>query len=317
MKILSCALILSLSSLLLFSCGGEKPAQPSAGNTPGQPTLDAALLEISPNFNIERIGAQVGVWTSDFPAAEKLAAEKKLPILLYFTGSDWCKYCKFLQRDVLNQKEWQDWAADKLLLVYLDFPRNPTLISEDLQKQNSALQAKYQIEAFPTLMLLEHDGQRLGNVQLRENNTPQTFKRSLKQILRRREAGVKQMIARLPDGKREQVQALYDQINARKTKAEELSKKFHEQMQAMEKEMQDLSTETEKNILEAVIAQQTPENQQKYREARALLDDTEKQLQDWLKTEPQQNEQNILIYQNFQKILQEQSDIIADIIDPD
>ncbi len=317
MKILSLALILSVSSLLLFSCGGENPAQSSTGNLSGQPVLDATLLEIGPNFDIERIGARVGVWTSDLPAAEKLAAEKELPILLYFTGSDWCKYCKFLYRDVLNQKEWQDWVADKMLLVYLDFPQNPTLISEDLQKQNCAIQTRYQIEAFPTLILLEHDGRRLGNIQLRESNTPQTFKRSIKQILRQREAGVKQMIARLPDGKREQVQALYDQINARKAKADELSQKYHEQMQAIEKEMQELSMETEKNMLEAIISQQTPENQQKYREARALLDDTEKQLQDWLKTEPRQNEQNILIYQNFQKILQEQSDIIADIIDPD
>ncbi len=317
MNVLCRILVLALSSLLFYGCGGEEPKPSTPSAKTNLPQLDAQLMEITANFDIDRIGARVGVWTSDFSAAEKLSAEKQLPLLVYFTGSDWCKYCKFLQRDVLNQKEWQDWAADKLVLAYLDFPRNSTLISADLQKQNSELQAKYKIEAFPTLMLLETDGQVLGNVQLRETNTPQTFKRTLKQLLRRRKDSIKQLIANLPAGKREKVQAMYEQINANKTKAEELSEKYQQQMQAMEKEMLTMSEETEKAIMEAIVGQQTPENQQKYHEAKKLLDDTEKQLQDWLTTQPTQSEQNVLIYQNFQKILQEQSDIIADIIDPD
>ena len=39
---------------------------------------------------IQKEGAEPGVWTMDFEAAKKLAKEKKLPILLNFTGSDWC-----------------------------------------------------------------------------------------------------------------------------------------------------------------------------------------------------------------------------------
>ena len=37
-------------------------------------------------------GITPGKWTMDFDAAKKLANEKKLPILLNFSGSDWCGF---------------------------------------------------------------------------------------------------------------------------------------------------------------------------------------------------------------------------------
>ena len=37
-------------------------------------------------------GADVA-WMTDFQAAKKMAAEKQLPILADFSGSDWCHWC--------------------------------------------------------------------------------------------------------------------------------------------------------------------------------------------------------------------------------
>ena len=39
-------------------------------------------------------GATLGKWTQDLDAAKKLAKEKDLPMLINFSGSDWCGWCK-------------------------------------------------------------------------------------------------------------------------------------------------------------------------------------------------------------------------------
>ena len=43
-------------------------------------------------------GAELGKWTQDYDAALELASEKKLPLLLNFTGSDWCGWCKLYDK---------------------------------------------------------------------------------------------------------------------------------------------------------------------------------------------------------------------------
>ena len=84
------------------------------------------------------------VWLTDFEAAKKQAAEQKKPILMFFTGSDWCGWCKKLHEDVLDKSEFQDFAKDGLVLVELDFPRAKEQ-SEALKKQNSELGKKFKV----------------------------------------------------------------------------------------------------------------------------------------------------------------------------
>jgi thioredoxin-related protein len=304
--------------LLFVACDSQKKQTPGgSARTQGNPEMDAKLAAIIPNYEIARTGAQVGAWTTDYEAAIKLAAEKKVPVILDFTGSDWCKYCKFLIRDVFNQKDWQDWIADKFILVQIDFPRNPELLSKDLFEQNSALREKFGVEAFPTLLVLEDDASLLGMVEMRDDNSVQTVKRNLKAIMRRRKSSIEQMIASLPDGKRTEIQAIYEKINHDQQTMIAMAKKHKEEMEKLEKGMRDMSEKTEQAIIEHILSQRTPEQQQQYAEAKKQMDELRQQLNAWLSNGPEQSQQNMLLYKNFQRQLQEQSDILADIIDPD
>ena len=47
-------------------------------------------------------GAEAGVWTQDTDAGFALAKEAGLPILLNFTGSDWCYWCKLMDRPLMS-----------------------------------------------------------------------------------------------------------------------------------------------------------------------------------------------------------------------
>jgi len=99
-------------------------------------------------------------WGTDLPAALAQAKKEKKAVLMDFTGSDWCPPCKALHKEVFATKEFADYAKDNLVLVELDFPRTKKQ-SAELKKSNRALQEKYQIEGYPTVILLNGEGKEL------------------------------------------------------------------------------------------------------------------------------------------------------------
>jgi protein disulfide-isomerase len=97
-------------------------------------------------------------WITDFEQAKKAAAEKKLPILMDFSGSDWCIWCKRLDSEVFTQKAFKDYAKDNLVLFMADFPMRSKQ-SEELRKQNIKLQSSYRVAGYPTVILVDAQGQ--------------------------------------------------------------------------------------------------------------------------------------------------------------
>ena len=96
-------------------------------------------------------------WSTDLPAAQTQAKKDKKLVLVNFTGSDWCGWCKKLQAEVFTTKEFGAFAKDKLVLVEIDFP-NQKKQSADLKKANEALQAQYKASGFPTIVALNGEG---------------------------------------------------------------------------------------------------------------------------------------------------------------
>ena len=48
------------------------------------------MLATQAGDKVQLEGAKVGHWTIGYAAVVKLASEKNLPLMLNFTGSDWC-----------------------------------------------------------------------------------------------------------------------------------------------------------------------------------------------------------------------------------
>jgi protein disulfide-isomerase len=74
-------------------------------------------------------------WHTDVNKAIKISVETEKPLFFFFTGSDWCGWCKRLQKEVFFKPEFAIWANKNVVLVELDFPRR-TKLSAELQKQN-------------------------------------------------------------------------------------------------------------------------------------------------------------------------------------
>jgi protein disulfide-isomerase len=100
-------------------------------------------------------------WQTDFAAAQTSAKKDSKAILLDFTGSDWCGWCIKMKKDSLDQKAFQEFADKKLVLVEVDFP-NGKKQTEAVKKQNDDLQKKYNVEGYPTFVLVDGDGKELG-----------------------------------------------------------------------------------------------------------------------------------------------------------
>jgi thioredoxin-related protein len=104
--------------------------------------------------------AEESGWLTDYKQAQQQAKANNKFLLLDFTGSDWCGWCKKFDREVLLKPEFKDFARDNLVVVELDFPRGKPQTLE-LKKQNRELAEQYEIVGFPTIVVLSADGQKL------------------------------------------------------------------------------------------------------------------------------------------------------------
>ena len=100
-------------------------------------------------------------WTTDYKAALAQAKAQNKLVLLDFTGSDWCGYCKLLDKEVLDTKDFKEFADKNYIQVTVDFPQQKQL-PENVKQQNDALGQKFKIEGYPTLIVLDADGKELG-----------------------------------------------------------------------------------------------------------------------------------------------------------
>jgi thioredoxin-related protein len=102
-------------------------------------------------------------WETDFKKAQEQAKTGKKLLLVDFTGSDWCGWCIKLNREVFSKPEFKDYATKNLVLLEVDFPRAKVL-SDAVRKQNQELASEYQIQGFPTVVVLDGEGRKVGEL---------------------------------------------------------------------------------------------------------------------------------------------------------
>jgi thiol-disulfide isomerase/thioredoxin len=101
------------------------------------------------------------LWSTNYEESLKKAAAENRMVLLEFTGSDWCPPCKKQAEDVFAQPAFEEFASANLVPVKLDFPRRAAQ-SEEQKAANHALAKQYQVDGFPTVILLDSKGTELA-----------------------------------------------------------------------------------------------------------------------------------------------------------
>jgi thioredoxin-related protein len=122
-------------------------------------------------------------WSTDLEKAFAQAKKEKKPLLVEFTGSDWCPPCIAMRKNVFSKKEFVDAASKKFILVELDFPNG----DEKLKAKNEPYAEKYKIEGFPTVILFDAEGKEFSRFFASEYPTTELFLKHLDSVLSKKE----------------------------------------------------------------------------------------------------------------------------------
>lgn len=120
-------------------------------------------------------------WTTDFPAAQAEAKQSGKPLLVNFTGSDWCFWCVRLKEEVFNTPAFAE-TAEKFVLVELDFPQNIEQ-PEALRAQNRKLAETYAVGGYPTILLLDANGRAFATTGYQRGG-PEAYSKHLAELLK-------------------------------------------------------------------------------------------------------------------------------------
>jgi len=183
----------------------------------GTATLPQSMLLA--NTAHESIIGQGIEWTTNYRNALAKSNATSRPIILFFTGSDWCTWCTKLEQEVLDTQAFANSAAGKYIFVKLDFPKRAP-IDQAVKQQNASLQKKYNISGYPTLLIIDGQENVLAQTGYQQGG-PDRYASHLDQLISRQKP---QYIAATPSPvMEEQAESQYDlAVNEFEKLAEEM-----------------------------------------------------------------------------------------------
>jgi protein disulfide-isomerase len=131
-----------------------------------------ARTKLLPVFCVLCLGAALAVEPAlscdlsddtNVPRSAELARKSNRPLLLAFLGTDWSISSLKLDREVFDQAELTDNSKYNFLLCKLHFYQTQDRAPE-VVRQDEALAAKYNVQEFPTVVVLGPDGRELGRL---------------------------------------------------------------------------------------------------------------------------------------------------------
>jgi thioredoxin-related protein len=254
-----------------------------------------------PNVDID--GAKVGRWTMDFDAAKKLAKEKKLPILVNFTGSDWCGYCKIAERDVFKKEEWNEYAKDHVVMVYVDFPKRKK-IPQKYKERNKDIKEGFGITGFPTFVILDEDGETmLSKFGVAKENTPDSFINTLENKWQLRNAELIKYTKDMDAKDREK----YLKITRDYLKAQNDMRHTNIEISKLQKQVKKMQKNINEDMYPEIqlfrAAQMGDEKLAEYKKIKEELAEAIKDINAWFATRPRQTTKNNMLMKEKKKVI--------------
>lgn len=121
------------------------------------------------------------VWNDNLEKAVEIAKKQDKAILINFSGSDWCKWCKKLDTEVFSQNEFINYAKKNLVLVKIDFPQY-TPQDPKVQSYNREVAQMFRVQGFPTVVVIDKNQKLAGYTGYQEGGAGNYIK-YLKSVL--------------------------------------------------------------------------------------------------------------------------------------
>lgn len=162
-------------------------------------------------------------WEKDLASAMKKAKEKNLPIMID-VYTDWCTWCKELDKNTYANKEVID-MAKKMVSVKL----NP-----ETSKEGAEIAQRYGVQGFPTILFISADGfvlENIGGYVEGEKFVPY-MKNAIEKlnkiniVLASKEPSLEKLDLYLESGNEEEAKKIYDILMDRKAISNEAMAKY-------------------------------------------------------------------------------------------
>ena len=138
--------------ILLSGCQPDSGGNGATGSGSASTSSAVALAEI---------GKTADGWYQVYDQALAQAKTSGKPMLIDFTGSDWCGWCIKLDQEVFSTSEFKQWAQEHVVLLKLDFPKNSPQPAS-LKQQNAELHDKFQVRGYPSVLFIDSNGNQIG-----------------------------------------------------------------------------------------------------------------------------------------------------------
>lgn len=129
----------------IVTCG----VSPVFADNVQQPSYSQNQVSQAPAATVSQIN-----WYTNYAQAVQDASKTHKPILMFFTGSDWCGWCKKMQQEIFSSPDFASQVGSSFVFVEIDFPMNQQLPPDQAQ-QNTQLKQKYGVTGYPTVIILD------------------------------------------------------------------------------------------------------------------------------------------------------------------
>jgi len=95
-------------------------------------------------------------WLTDYNSAIAQSRSTSKPILILFTGKNWCPPCMKLERNVIEAEPFARFLGNRLVFLRAEFPSNT---EKSIQASPySPLLERYGVNSFPTMVVTDSEG---------------------------------------------------------------------------------------------------------------------------------------------------------------
>ena len=116
-------------------------------------------------------------WKGDYSEALNAAQQENKPLILVFSGSDWCGPCIRLKKKILESAAFSKHADEHYVLYNADFPRKKkNLLPTEIMDANKRLAEKFNPKGyFPLVVVLDGQESVLGKTGFDKKLTPENY----------------------------------------------------------------------------------------------------------------------------------------------
>ena len=142
------------------------------------------VFSISCQMNTNSAEEPEKIWFTNVSEAIEQSKASGKPIFAFFTGKEWCSWCKKLERQVLSKEGFINYAKENLVLLELDFPRRrkdgkPVILPE----KQIELARKFNIKGYPTVILMDSSTNKIAKTGY-EAMSPEQYVDHVKALLK-------------------------------------------------------------------------------------------------------------------------------------